>query len=533
MVGSDVIYDSLIYPQPPNVPSQPFQAQQTFEFGDQIAFAGAARIATKVTVLMSAFALHSAYPSVGDLTGWTHPITLKLYNVNNAGPVPVPGAVIASVTQSFSIPWRPVGDPTCPNTYGQFGWRAGDGLCYNGFVFPIVFDLTSLNVTLPNAIIYGISYNTQTYGVAPIGADGPYNGLNVAVGTVVPSVGVDVDQDAVFWNTITADWYTDHGAAGVGIFRQDTGWSAYDVNVRFEATTPADLNIVPSVTTVASGSPVNVELRIDGARDLYGYQFTLNFNPDMATAAGTPTYEPSFFTPAGGVDATCLAGVCSFARTLTGAPTGITGSGVLARVSFIANKPGTYILSYSAVSLSDFGESPVSLPVVLHTATIEVVPGSATVNGTIRLQARATPITAGPVTLVQQSAPFATFSTTYDPTTGFFSRAVDAVAAGTTYKLTAAHQNYLDDEKTLTVYPNNTYPQTQASTLRAGNGYKEVIDAIDISDLACVANGFGVLPVQACGGIGGTADINGDTVVNIFDLVLVGGNYGLTAPQPY
>ena len=243
MVGSEVIYDSLIYPQPPNVPSQPFQAQQVFEFGDHIAFGNTARIATKVTVLMSAFAVRSAYPSVGDVTGWTHPITLKLYNVN-AGPVP--GAVIAAVTQSFRIPWRPAGDPTCPNVYGQFGWRAGDNSCNNGLAFPIVFDLTGMNVTLPNAIIYGISYNTQSYGVAPLGVDGPYNGLNAGAEGVVPSVGTDVNPSGVFLHSITPGVYCDGGSGGAGTFREDSScWVGYVPNVRFEATTNSTIVVRP------------------------------------------------------------------------------------------------------------------------------------------------------------------------------------------------------------------------------------------------------------------------------------------------
>ena len=40
---------------------------------------------------------------------------------------------------------------------------------------------------------------------------------------------------AVFWNTITASWYTDGGASGVGIFRQDTGWTGYVPAVRLVA----------------------------------------------------------------------------------------------------------------------------------------------------------------------------------------------------------------------------------------------------------------------------------------------------------
>ncbi len=52
MVGGSIIYDGLPSPTPPSLVSQPFQAQQTLEFGDHVSFAGTARIVTKVTVMM-------------------------------------------------------------------------------------------------------------------------------------------------------------------------------------------------------------------------------------------------------------------------------------------------------------------------------------------------------------------------------------------------------------------------------------------------------------------------------------------------
>ncbi len=110
--------------------------------------------------------------------------------------------------------------------------------CYNGFAFNITFDMSSLNLTLPNDIIVGIAYNTQTYGAAPIGVAGPYNSLNVgALGAA--TVGTDGSTDKVFWNTSTAAWYADGGAGGVGIFREDSNWTPNGtVNIQITADTP-------------------------------------------------------------------------------------------------------------------------------------------------------------------------------------------------------------------------------------------------------------------------------------------------------
>lgn len=232
---STAIYDSTPSPLPPNLPSLGYQATSTQEFGDYIQFASTNRNLTTVTVTMSDWALQSDYPLLTDGTGWDHPITLNIYQVVS-GPTPAAGALIATTTQIFHIPWRPVADPTCP---GGTAWRAADTQCYNGLAFNITFDLTSLNLVLPNAVIYGIAYNTQTHGYAPMGVPGPYNSLNVGLNTgAAPTVGTDVDPDAVFWNTSHGPFYTDGGAGGVGTFRQDTAWAPYVPAVQFNATEP-------------------------------------------------------------------------------------------------------------------------------------------------------------------------------------------------------------------------------------------------------------------------------------------------------
>jgi hypothetical protein len=218
-----------------NYPSQPYQAQQTAEFGDHIQFAGTARNLSSVAVTMSSWAKHSDYPLM-PAEGFIHPLTLNIYNVDKSGATPALGTLIKSVTQDFVMQWRPEADSTCP---GGTAWRASNGTCYNGFAFNIVFDLSNEGITLPDEIIYGVAFNTQTWGYAPIGASGPYNSLNFALNNISgPSTGTDMEPDAVFWNTKTAAWYSDGGAGGTGTFRRDTGWTGYVPAVRFSVTAP-------------------------------------------------------------------------------------------------------------------------------------------------------------------------------------------------------------------------------------------------------------------------------------------------------
>ena len=220
-VTSSTVYDATPSPVPPNVASLGFQATSTSEFGDYVHLTGTNRVLDAVTVTMSDWALHSDYPSMPS-AGWTHPITVNVYS-NSLGANGAPDTLLATTTENVTIPWRPAADPTCP---GGTAWRAADTLCYNGIAFNAVFDLSSPNVTLPNDVIVGVAYNTQSYGSAPIGVAGPYNSLNVGVPTgQTASVGTDDSSDNVFWNTSHAPFYTDGGAGGVGTFRQDTNWT--------------------------------------------------------------------------------------------------------------------------------------------------------------------------------------------------------------------------------------------------------------------------------------------------------------------
>jgi hypothetical protein len=229
------VYNNIPSPLPPNVPSVGFQATQTAEFGDNVFLAGADRRAASATVTMSDWAKHSDYPTMS-AAGFTHRITFKIYTVNHSGPTPALGSLIGTVSQDFLIPWRPEADPLCPGDR----WRATDNQCYSGFAFKITFDLRSLALTLPNELIFGVAYNTNTWGYNPIGLPGPYESLNVGLATAMPpTVGLDVESDAVFWNTSTPANYTDGGAGGVGIFRRDDAWTPYSPAVQINAFTVA------------------------------------------------------------------------------------------------------------------------------------------------------------------------------------------------------------------------------------------------------------------------------------------------------
>ncbi|HYI14970.1 MAG TPA: hypothetical protein VEX37_06245, partial [Thermomicrobiales bacterium] len=236
---TEVVFDTIPNPLPGNIISQGFQATSTDEIGDHISVTGEARTLTSVTVTMSAWAKKSEYPDLTNPAGWDHPITLNLYQVDNSGEDPALGALFSSTTQTFLIPWRPEPDPTCP---GGTAWRASNGTCFNGLAFNIVFNIA--NVELPDEFIYGVAYNTHTHGAVPIGTVGPWSSLNVGLTDSAPSVGTNVEPDAVFIDTVSA-FYTDNGAGGTDTFRRDTAWAGRSPTVQFTVTyelpTPDDM----------------------------------------------------------------------------------------------------------------------------------------------------------------------------------------------------------------------------------------------------------------------------------------------------
>lgn len=223
----EVVYSSITSPLPPAMLSQPYQAQQTAEFGNSITLAGTNRVLGSVSVVMASWAYASAYSGSG--AGFYHPITLNLYNTTNTDAV---GPLVASKTVNTFIAWRPEPTPGCPGTQ----YLASDALCHNSATSIISFDFSSSGVVLPDSLIYGIAYNTQSWGANPTGVNGPYNSLNVGLEGAAPSIGSNNYSDSAYWNTVTAAWYADGGSGGTGTFRRDTGWAGYEANIQITAT---------------------------------------------------------------------------------------------------------------------------------------------------------------------------------------------------------------------------------------------------------------------------------------------------------
>jgi len=198
-----VAFDSIPSPLPANVPSYGLEAYSLGSIGDQVTLKpGSAHTLKSFSVVMSSWACETGGWNTKDcVTGanavFTHPITVSFYDVNHA--------LIATRTQTFSIPYRPSTHPDCVDSNGRptGAWKTSSGECKNGIARKIEFDLRSLNATLPDTFSYEVSYNTSHHGPAPIGgAGGAYDSLNVGIYDTAtsPSVGSDPLPADLVWN---------------------------------------------------------------------------------------------------------------------------------------------------------------------------------------------------------------------------------------------------------------------------------------------------------------------------------------------
>lgn len=218
-VKASVIYNSTVPNGPPaNVPSLGPEAYAFDQLGNAVTFAGSARNLTSVTVGLSSWACYSGGWSTGDCStpsGATFPqaITFNIYD--STGTI-----VLASSTQTFAIPYRPSASPKC----GDGRWYSpSQKTCFNGFYNEVTFNFSG--VSLPNDVVYGISYNTNTAGPAPTGVAGPADSLNIAL------VNEPGDVTAGRNTTPGTLWEQPHG----GTFASTTEWTPYVPAVQFKA----------------------------------------------------------------------------------------------------------------------------------------------------------------------------------------------------------------------------------------------------------------------------------------------------------
>lgn len=238
------IYNNIPSPLPGNLASWGFEATGTSEFGDRVTFAPATgRSLTTVTLTMSSWGCQFGHWYSGDCVttpgaNFSHPIKLNIYNVLAGNQV---GTLIGSVTQTFTIPYRPSADPV--NCTGGRWFDASSNTCFNGLAANVTFNLGGL--TVPNQVIFGVAYNTTHFGYTPIvfapcntssGGCG-YDALNVGLAdpALYNNVGSNPAPDDAYQYTL----YSSCLDGPIIPFGLDAGcWTGFKPSIRFNATNP-------------------------------------------------------------------------------------------------------------------------------------------------------------------------------------------------------------------------------------------------------------------------------------------------------
>jgi hypothetical protein len=133
------------------------------------------------------------------------------------------------------------------------------------------------------------------------------------------------------------------------------------------------VSIQPSVSTIAPGDSLTLDVDIADVTDLFAFQFDLGFDPTALAAAGVTEGD---FLPAGGTTLfipgaidDAAGSIAATADALFGTSV-VTGSGALARVALNALASGTSPITLSNVILLD--SSLNDIPFTLSSGTVDV-----------------------------------------------------------------------------------------------------------------------------------------------------------------
>jgi Cohesin domain len=151
---------------------------------------------------------------------------------------------------------------------------------------------------------------------------------------------------------------------------------ALGIGVMGGAQAAPTLTLTPSPTPVFVGGTLSLSIGALDFSDLYGYQYTLNFDPALFRAVASregaflQTAGTTFFD--GGVIDNTSGAVSFVLGTVLGPGAGATGSGQLASFDFLALGPGAGTFGFSDALFIDSNLN--AIPVALSSLSVTAVP---------------------------------------------------------------------------------------------------------------------------------------------------------------
>jgi len=255
---TQTVYNSIPKPLPPNVGSEGPEAYAFSELGDGFVLQGATGgTLGQVTVVLSSWACQSGNWFSGNCVTsngatFSQSITVNVYPESLVGGVPTPGIKLASITQTFNIPYRPTSDPVKCDATAWFNKK--DGNCYHGFATPISVNFSGMHVPIPtnNTLIVTVAYNTTHYGPVPVGesaacytasAGCPYDSLNISTDSNdgnYQTIGAVLDLNGIFVNyTLPNSSCTGTAGPGLALDTSAGCWAGFHPEIQVQANTNA------------------------------------------------------------------------------------------------------------------------------------------------------------------------------------------------------------------------------------------------------------------------------------------------------
>jgi len=292
------------------------------------------------------------------------------------------------------------------------------------------------------------------------------------------------------------------------------------------------LYVSPATQSVAETEQATVYIKMD-VHHLYGLQFDIEFDETVLQLAENPAIG-AFMTA--GFGRTCV---------VTDKDTA-NGSG---RISFYCNRADPDA-EYDAVAdniltlvfdTPDITGNEVATPITVVDSSVKMgakggihifvdsavdgevkIQGPTALSGIVDLQGRdndsGAVVTAGPGTL---------YGNSYGPvTTNSWGNYALSSMVYDTYQVRIEMARYLDAYATYEVKGGTLV--LKKVKLLGGDAVED--DTIDVLDASFIGARFGTVPLED---LDKQADINADGVVDILDLVLMGGNYGKSSPVPW
>lgn len=283
------------------------------------------------------------------------------------------------------------------------------------------------------------------------------------------------------------------------------------------------IHLVDAEHTINISDTVTLEIRADALENLYGFQIEMAFDPQIvevvdayASVPGVQIEEGAFLPLPVVIQnaADNTAGTIAYVMTLQGAKPGVSGSGVLGRITFHGKGAGASPVRFTRVILSD----PMSVKIPANTGdgVITVRQPTGNVAGKVNLERRTsqagTEVCAGSACVAAQA-------------NGSYT--LPGLPIGQ-HTVEAHHQSYLRTWRQVTVAAGQTLSLPDVTLLGGDVNADDRIGQYDAMGLAVAWNSAPGRPQWSP-----RADITDDQAVNVLDMVAVQYNWGQAAPGPW